>query len=303
MKKLLLALVLLSSFCAVKAQNGVPSGGANGVPNAAPAVAGTIASGDVAVGAPSGTQVQDSGVGMGYGLISTQTASSSAALQWTNLGTYANYTLSCNALIPSTSGQSLNLRYSEDNGTTWKSANYSYVGTVLPDNSTFSGTFSANSGTPVVVSNVNVQATSLISITLKTVGGTPAAPWLTAITAGTGFTVNSGASDTSTYNYFIQNNLPQNSSSASAIQVSGPVSSAAATSSTSTTVTIRNLASTTVFKQLVSTGSGAQSGPHYQVHQFSGTYTGDAGAVNGIEIFFGSGSIASGTCSLYGSVN
>jgi hypothetical protein len=66
------------------------------------------------------------------------------------------------------------------------------------------GTFAANSGTAVTVADTSVTAGSDIVITLKTVGGTISAhPYLTTITAGTGFTVNSGASDTSTYNYRI----------------------------------------------------------------------------------------------------
>ena len=65
------------------------------------------------------------------------------------------------------------------------------------------GTFTANSGTPVVVAQPAITTTSQIDITLKTVGGTPAGPFLTSITPGTGFTVNSGASDTSVYNYSV----------------------------------------------------------------------------------------------------
>lgn len=65
------------------------------------------------------------------------------------------------------------------------------------------GTFTANSGTPVTVSNTKVTANSVILFGLKTVGGTPAAPFLATVTPGTGFTVNSGGSDTSVYNYLV----------------------------------------------------------------------------------------------------
>lgn len=65
------------------------------------------------------------------------------------------------------------------------------------------GTFTANSGTPVVVADTNVTANSVFMFGLKTAGGTPAAPFVTAVTPGTGFTVNSGGADTSTYNYVI----------------------------------------------------------------------------------------------------
>lgn len=65
------------------------------------------------------------------------------------------------------------------------------------------GTFTANDATPVTVSNTNVTANSVILFGLKTVGGTPAAPFLVTVTPGTGFTVASGASDSSSYNYII----------------------------------------------------------------------------------------------------
>jgi hypothetical protein len=48
-----------------------------------------------------------------------------------------------------------------------------------------------------------VDAGSAIIITLKTVGGTVAQPFIATITAATGFTVTCGGSDTSTYNYAI----------------------------------------------------------------------------------------------------
>lgn len=65
------------------------------------------------------------------------------------------------------------------------------------------GTFVANSGTAVTVTNANITANSVVSVGLKTVGGTPAAPFMVTVTPGTGFTINSGGSDTSTYNYAI----------------------------------------------------------------------------------------------------
>lgn len=65
------------------------------------------------------------------------------------------------------------------------------------------GTFTANSGAAVAVANTNVTANSVILFGLKTAGGTPAAPFLVTVTPGTGFTVSSGGSDTSVYNYVI----------------------------------------------------------------------------------------------------
>ena len=64
------------------------------------------------------------------------------------------------------------------------------------------GTFTCAAATATIV-NANVDSGSLIAMTLKTVGGTVAAPFVATITPGTGFTVTCGGSDTSTYNYLI----------------------------------------------------------------------------------------------------
>lgn len=67
-----------------------------------------------------------------------------------------------------------------------------------------SGTVTLDDSTPVTVANANVTANSIIIFTLKTVGGTVGTyPTIQTITPGTGFTVEGGASDTSTYNYLI----------------------------------------------------------------------------------------------------
>lgn len=68
------------------------------------------------------------------------------------------------------------------------------------------GTYINNGATPVTVANAAVTAGSIISFTLKTVGGTVSAgaPNVKTITPGTGFTVAGVASDTSTYNYEIR---------------------------------------------------------------------------------------------------
>lgn len=70
---------------------------------------------------------------------------------------------------------------------------------------TASGTFVANNATPVTVADTRITASSVVVITLKTVGGTvgASAPAIKTITPGTGFTVTALASDTSTYNYQI----------------------------------------------------------------------------------------------------
>lgn len=67
-----------------------------------------------------------------------------------------------------------------------------------------SGTFVANGATPVTVSAPALTETSLILISLKTVGGTVGAtPAVKTVTPGTGFTVAATAGDTSTYGYLI----------------------------------------------------------------------------------------------------
>lgn len=70
---------------------------------------------------------------------------------------------------------------------------------ILPLNG---GTFTCATSA-ATVTNTAVDAGSTVWITLKTVGGTVAQPFIATITAGTGFTITCGASDTSTYNYVI----------------------------------------------------------------------------------------------------
>lgn len=80
------------------------------------------------------------------------------------------------------------------------------VGALQTQSTTVNGTFTANGATAVVVAETNVTANSTFSFGLKTVGGTPAgAPFLSAVTAGTGFSVKVAAGDTSVYNYSVWN--------------------------------------------------------------------------------------------------
>lgn len=66
------------------------------------------------------------------------------------------------------------------------------------------GTLTLNGATPVSVADANVTASSVIVITLKTVGGTVGVqPHVATITPGTGFTVIGTASDTSVMSYLI----------------------------------------------------------------------------------------------------
>ena len=66
------------------------------------------------------------------------------------------------------------------------------------------GTFTITGATAVTVNNANVTSASIISFTLRTVGGTVGAyPAIKTITPGTGFTVAATTADVSVYNYSI----------------------------------------------------------------------------------------------------
>lgn len=66
------------------------------------------------------------------------------------------------------------------------------------------GTFTINGVTPVSVADANLTASSVVVITLKTVGGTVGAvPHVATVNPGTGFTVVGTAADSSVYNYLI----------------------------------------------------------------------------------------------------
>lgn len=66
------------------------------------------------------------------------------------------------------------------------------------------GTVTVNGVTPVAVGNTSITTNSVVTFSLKTVGGTVGAiPTVKTITPGTGFTVAGTASDTSVYNYVV----------------------------------------------------------------------------------------------------
>lgn len=65
-------------------------------------------------------------------------------------------------------------------------------------------TFTCNGTSAVTVAAPEVTPTSVIVVTLKTVGGTVGAiPAVKTITPGTGFTIAGTASDTSVYNVVV----------------------------------------------------------------------------------------------------
>lgn len=65
------------------------------------------------------------------------------------------------------------------------------------------GTVTANGSTAVVVSNTAVSPGSQILLTPKTITGNTQAPYISAVTPGTGFSIKSNAGDTTVYNYAI----------------------------------------------------------------------------------------------------
>jgi hypothetical protein len=66
------------------------------------------------------------------------------------------------------------------------------------------GTFIATGAAPVTEANAAITATSVVAISLNTVGGAQGAhPTVVAIVPGVSFDVTATAADTSTYNYVI----------------------------------------------------------------------------------------------------
>lgn len=64
-------------------------------------------------------------------------------------------------------------------------------------------TVTANGTSTVTVAAPMVTANSIINMTLKTVGGTPAPLVITTITPGTGYTFVSSTGNTSVYNALV----------------------------------------------------------------------------------------------------
>jgi len=71
-------------------------------------------------------------------------------------------------------------------------------------NSSLCGSFTANATSSVSVANTNITGDSVVLLTRATATGTPAgSAYVDTITAGTGFTIKSVASDTNAYKYCI----------------------------------------------------------------------------------------------------
>ncbi|MGA9668296.1 MAG: hypothetical protein WBQ94_03765 [Terracidiphilus sp.] len=83
--------------------------------------------------------------------------------------------------------------------------NFVVSGSIAPA-SARKGTFVCTAAGTITIANTNELATSDVIISMNTAGGTiTTPPAMKTVTAGTGFTVLCGASDTSTYNYDILN--------------------------------------------------------------------------------------------------
>lgn len=112
------------------------------------------------------------------------------------LGGGAGVTVSGITVIPAGSAALYVLTYTA-------AATLTMVGVLQTAPTTASGTFVANGVTPVVVADTRITANSVVSFGLKTAGGTASAPFMTAVTPGTGFSVAAAAANTGTYNYQI----------------------------------------------------------------------------------------------------
>lgn len=87
-------------------------------------------------------------------LISTQTASASASLQFTNLPTsYNTLFLNCTSIVPATNGASFDLEFGEGPTPTWKATSYNE-----------NGTYSGSAGTSGSTSATNQSAFGIIGI-------------------------------------------------------------------------------------------------------------------------------------------
>lgn len=80
------------------------------------------------------------------------------------------------------------------------------IGKALKPPAARKGTFVCTAGGTITITNTNYIATSDVTITMNTAGGTiTTPPAMKTVTPATGFTVLCGATDTSTYNYTIWN--------------------------------------------------------------------------------------------------
>ena len=133
----------------------------------------------------------------------TQTASGSADLRFTSIGTASYYNLKCTALVPVTTGDIL-LQFSEDNGATWKTSGYSWQKISISNNG--AGVTSANSSAAVGIrlggsfggapgADIDAEINNISSVTAPKFARARAAFW-----DGTNYYSDSGSGIYSTDN-------------------------------------------------------------------------------------------------------
>jgi hypothetical protein len=82
---------------------------------------------------------------------------------------------------------------------------YNAISGAVSYNNYSRGTVVANGTSSVAVTNTTVTPNSVVILTLKTLVGTVGPAYVSSVTAGTGFSIQSQSGDTSTYNYLIIN--------------------------------------------------------------------------------------------------
>jgi len=120
---------------------------------------------------------------------------------WGSTAQFANINGTCDTGISRTGADAIAL----GNGTQGDRSAAVALGTitVLPARR---GTFVCTAAGTITISNTNMASTSNVVISMSAQGGTiTTPPAFKTVTGGTGFTVLCGASDTSTYNYAIEN--------------------------------------------------------------------------------------------------
>jgi len=92
-------------------------------------------------------------------LIETKTGSSVSAIDFTNLGNYNVHFLTINDYQVATDGQSMNMRFSDDGGSTFETANYDWAFQIGQANGTF-GEYKATTGGSMEVNRFGGNASN-----------------------------------------------------------------------------------------------------------------------------------------------
>jgi hypothetical protein len=92
-------------------------------------------------------------------LIETKTGSSVSAIDFTNLGNYNVHFLTINDYQVATDGQSMNMRFSDDGGSTFETANYDWAFQVGQADGTF-GEYKATTGASMEVNRFGGNASN-----------------------------------------------------------------------------------------------------------------------------------------------